>query len=236
MQNHLDVLIQMQQIDDIIGEKDVIKNSLPNQLNDLKHQVDLTEKELAKALTELEDNVKKQKDKELEIKGNKDNIRKYENQLESIKNNKEYKALNSQISTLKEKTGNFENELLVIMDEETGIKEKKIIAEDHKNNAVKALTENEDRLKLEIVKVDNEIADLKAQRNKIAEQIPMALVKKYAQLIKNKNRKAVSFCAGNSCGGCGFHIRPQLLIDLRQTDKINYCENCGRIIVIKSEA
>lgn len=224
----------MQQIDDIIGQKDVVKNTLPNQLNELKHQVELTEKELAKINKELEDNLKKQKDKELEIKTNKDNIRKYEMQLDGIKNNKEYKALNSQISNLKDKTGTFESELIVIMDEESIIKEKKKTAENNKSLALKALSENENRLKEEIIKVDNEIVELKSQRNKIAEQIPMSMVKKYAQLIKNKNRKAVVFCNGTSCGGCGFHIRPQLLIDIRQTDKINYCENCGRILAINN--
>lgn len=234
MQNQLEILIQMQQIDDIIGQKDVVKNTLPNQLNELKHQVELTEKELAKINKELEDNLKKQKDKELEIKTNKDNIRKYEMQLDGIKNNKEYKALNSQISNLKDKTGTFESELIVIMDEESIIKEKKKTAENNKSLALKALSENENRLKEEIIKVDNEIVELKSQRNKIAEQIPMSMVKKYAQLIKNKNRKAVVFCNGTSCGGCGFHIRPQLLIDIRQTDKINYCENCGRILAINN--
>ncbi len=234
MQNQLEILIQMQQIDDIIGQKDVVKNTLPNQLNELKHQVELTEKELAKINKELEDNLKKQKDKELEIKTNKDNIRKYEMQLDGIKNNKEYKALNSQISNLKDKTGTFESELIVIMDDESGIKEKKNTAESNKAQALKALSENENRLKEEIIIVDNEIVELKAQRNKIAEQIPMSMIKKYAQLIKNKNRKAVVFCNGTSCGGCGFHIRPQLLIDIRQTDKINYCENCGRILAINN--
>ncbi|MBP7564220.1 MAG: hypothetical protein KA886_10580 [Candidatus Cloacimonetes bacterium] len=235
MNNQLEILIQMQQIDDIIGQKDIIKNALPNQLSDLIHQVEVTESDMAKVMKDLEANLKKQKDKELEIKTNKDNIKKYEHQLDGIKNNKEYKALNSQISALKDKTGNFESELISIMDEESVIKEKKKVAETNRDLAKKALTNNEDKLKEEIVKVENDIAELKARRNSIAQQIPMSMVKKYAQLIKNKNRKAVVFCNGSSCGGCGFHIRPQLLIDIRQNDKINYCENCGRILALNPE-
>ncbi|HOQ79873.1 MAG TPA: C4-type zinc ribbon domain-containing protein, partial [Candidatus Cloacimonadota bacterium] len=179
---------------------------------------------------ELDNNVKKQKDKELDVKNQKDSIRKYEQQLDGIKNNKEYKALNSQISTLKDKIFNFESELIAVMDEETALKERKKQAEESLKSAKKALSENEDILKKEIIKVEDDIVELKGNRNSIAHEIPMSLVKKYAQLIKNKNRKAVVFLNGNSCGGCGFHIRPQLLIEIKQNDNVNYCENCGRII------
>ncbi len=235
MHTQLNVLIQMQKIDDVIGEKDVIKNALPNQLNDLKNQVAIASQELSLSIKDFEENAKKQKDKELEIKKNLENIRKYEHQLDSIKNNKEYKALNSEIVFLKEKNSQMENDLLIIMDEESKIKSRKSVSENNKKQADQALKENENKLKNEIIKVDVEIDDMKKQRNEIAKQLPMNLIKKYAQLIKNKNRKAVVFNLNNSCSGCGFHIRPQLLIELRQHDKINYCENCGRILVFNND-
>jgi len=220
----------MQEIDDVIGHKYVLKNDLPNKLSELISDVDICEAELSKISIELDNNVKKQRDKELEVKNQKDSIRKYEQQLDGIKNNKEYKALNSQISTLKDKIFNYESELISVMDEETTLKERKKQAEESLKSAKKALSENEDILKKEIIKVEDDIVELKGSRNSIAHDIPMSLVKKYAQLIKNKNRKAVVFLNGNSCGGCGFHIRPQLLIEIKQNENVNYCENCGRII------
>jgi predicted nucleic acid-binding Zn-ribbon protein len=90
--------------------------------------------------------------------------------------------------------------------------------------------------KKEIEKVNEEIDRLKENRTEYAKQLPMPLVKKYVQLIKNKNHKAVVFNSNNACSGCGFHIRPQILIELNDPNKIIYCENCGRILVRTLEA
>ena len=192
-------------------------------------------KQNSKISIELESNRKKLKDKDLEISTLKENIKKYHLQLDAIKNNKEYKALNNQIASLTEKISNLEAESVQMLDEEAAIEGRKKESEACLLNAKQILNENEDKLKKEIIEVDEDIVKLRTKRNDLARDIPMSLVKKYAQLIKNKNRKAVVFFNGTSCGGCGFNIRPQLLIEINQNDKVNYCENCGRIIAPNSD-
>ncbi len=225
------VLIKMQKLDDKISEKEALKQKLPLQLSELKNNVDLAKAKLNTVDEKISLIQKKQKDKESEISTNKDLIKKYEYQLEGIKNNKEYKALNSQISILHEKNAQIENIILEVMDEENELNKQRKEAELVKTKADENLQANESILKKEIDKVDIEINQLKDTRSDLAKQIPMTLVKKYVQLIKNKNRKAVVFNNNNACSGCGFHIRPQILIDLKENHKMIYCENCGRILV-----
>jgi len=231
MKANLSILINMQQIDDKISELETKKDQLPKQLAQLIQSVKNADEKLSEIEKKLDDNVLSQKAKENEIKTNNDMTTKYSHQLDLIKNNKEYKALNSQISKLGEVNKQIENIILQIMEEEAVLKKEQAEATNLKKLADDNLKANEDLLKLEINKVNEEIDKLKENRTEYAKQIPLDLVKKYIQLIKNKSYKAVVFNVNNSCSGCGFLIRPQILIELNNQEKLIYCENCGRILV-----
>ena len=225
------ILVEMQKIDDQISAKEKIKISLPLQLEQLNMSVKNAEDFLLEIKTTLDTNSQNQKVRELEVKSNKETILKYKHQLDGIKTNKEYKALNSQIAQLEEKNIKIEEEILAIMDEEGSLKKQQEEGKIKKKCADENLKANENIIKEDIQKVDNEIAALKETRSKFGAQIPRDLAKKYVQLIKNKNYKAVAFNHNNSCSCCGFHIRPQVVIELNDINKILYCENCGRILV-----
>jgi len=236
MSTNLSILIRMQKLDDQISELEFLKVQKPRQLDHLRTEVKKAEHHLTTLEKKLETNTLAQKAKETEIKTNTDQKRKYENQLDGIKNNKEYKALNSQIVVLGEKNKNIETEILDFMEEAEEIKKQQAEAIKQKKKADANLLADEDILNKEILKIDTDIERLKENRAELAKQLPIAIVKKYIQLIKNKNKKAIVFCtSGNACSGCGFHIRPQILIELNTPDKIIYCENCGRILVRSME-
>ena len=225
------ILVEMQKIDDQISAKEKIKVSLPLQLEQLNISVKNAEDFLAEIKQQLETNSQNQKALELEVMSNKETILKYKHQLDGIKTNKEYKALNSQIAQLEDKNIKIEEDILQVMDEETNLKKLQDEGKIKKKLADENLKANENIIKEDIQKVDNEIEALKATRSKFGSQIPRDLAKKYVQLIKNKNYKAVAYNNGNSCSCCGFHIRPQVVIELNDINKILYCENCGRILV-----
>ncbi len=97
MNKELEILIQMQAKDDKIGKKEILTRTLPEKLSSMK--TNLEEADLTKAATkdELDQNILSQKQNELNIKEHHEKIAKYKNQLLTIKTNKEYKALNSEI-------------------------------------------------------------------------------------------------------------------------------------------
>ncbi|MDD4806816.1 MAG: C4-type zinc ribbon domain-containing protein, partial [Candidatus Cloacimonetes bacterium] len=86
-------------------------------------------------------------------------------------------------------------------------------------------------LKAQIDTLETKIESTRAERNKMAVTLPVPLIKRYGNLIKNKDNLAVVYNRDGSCGGCGFVIRQQLRIELQLRKKIVYCENCGRIML-----
>lgn len=231
MEEQLKTLAAMQKLDDKIGQYRVLQDVLPKQLNEINEKVEQATIDMLTGETEKAELNKTQRALELEVKTHQAQIKKYSTQLSEIKTNKEYKALNSEIAYLKEKISEIESQLLNHMETETGIKErikeyKKILKEAEANKKDK-----EGDLKAQIDSLEEKVESTRAQRNKLAVTLPVALIKRYGNMIKNKENQAVAYSHDNACGGCGFVIRQQARIELQQHKKIVYCENCGRILL-----
>jgi len=228
--NKIDILVQMQKYDDVIAQKDKIIKDLPKQLQSLKDNVTDVKEELVNTDAERETNQKNQDKSRLLIQANNDKIAKYAHQQNDVKTNKEYKALNSEIDHLKKKNEEIEDTLLELMENESELKKSKRALNKKKKEADNELKSNEDKIKQKIKEVDEDIQNLRNKRNSIAKELPLQTLKRYVALIKNKNRKAIVHEVNKSCGGCGFSLRPQLLIELVK-GKMHSCESCGRMIV-----
>lgn len=236
MKHELEVLIEMQNCDDIIGEKEILMQTLPQVLSSLIQNLESADAKLDKTLKELEGNLKTQKLKELDIKSNKERIDKYKNQLLAIQTNKEYKALNSEVSHLEAKNTSIDDGLIELMEEEANIRTQKQIALTVQKKASDELKANEEKLKQKISEVEKKITQIRDKRNNLASSLPHSMVKRYAALIKTKNRKAVVFNDNGTCSGCHYMIRPQLVIEINHGEHIVSCESCGRMLVFKPES
>ena len=231
MKEQLNVLAAMQKLDDKIGQYRVLQEVLPKQLNEINERVEQATIDLLAGETEKAEINKTQRAQEGEIKTHQEQIKKYGNQLSAIKTNKEYKALNSEIAYLKDKISEIESQLLVLMDSETEVKGriveyKNALAEAEANKKAK-----EGDLKAQIDTLEEKVESTRAERNKLAVTLPVALIKRYGNMIRNKGNQALAYSHDGSCGGCGFVIRQQMRIELQLREKVVYCENCGRILL-----
>ncbi len=235
MIKEIEILVEMQKRDDIISEKDILTETLPRELNSLIKNLEEADLVQENTKNELDENSTTQKLKELDIKDNNEHIEKYKNQLLTIKTNKEYKALNSEVSHLETKNSQIDDELIVLMEEETVLRDNLKEAEIKQKYAEEQLKANEEKLKRKIEQVKKDIEEIREKRNELARNLPRQLVKRYGALIRNKGKKAVVFNIKNACSGCGYTIRPQLVIEIREGNKIVSCENCGRMLVSESK-
>ncbi len=231
MQDQLKTLAEMQLLDDAIGRYKVLQEELPKQLNELIEAVEQATADLLAGESDKQEINKQQRTLEGDIKTHQDQIRKYGAQLSEIKTNKEYKALNSEIAYLKDKISEIESKLLELMEQETEAKERIVKLKKDLDVAEANKRAKEGDLKAQIDSLESKIESTRAERNKLAVTLPIPLIKRYGNLIKNKDNLAVVYNRDGSCGGCGFVIRQQQRIELQLRKKIVYCENCGRIML-----
>jgi hypothetical protein len=225
----------MQALDDQIGRYRILQKELPKQLNEIIESVEEATANLLAVETERAEINKKQRSVEMEIKQMQEQSKKYSAQLTEIKNNKEYKALNSEIAYIKDKISDNESSLLELMELENEIKEKIATAKSVLEKAEALKKEKESDLREQIASLDTKIEEVRTQRNDLARTLPVSLVKYYGNMIKHKQNQAVAYTREGSCGACGFVIRQQMRIELQLRRKIIYCENCGRILMNRFE-
>lgn len=224
-------LAQLQAIDSKIDQIRSIRGELPMEVADLEDDIAGLETRLekyAEEMKELDGAIAANKNK---IKESQQFIKKYESQLENVKNNREYDALSKEI----------EIQGLEIQAAEKRIREYGAQIELKKQTLEAAQTELEGRridlenkkteLKNIVEETEKEEKDLLKKRNEAESSIEERLKSAYNRIRKNvKNGIAVATVIRDSCSGCFGNIPPQMQADIRQRKKIIVCEHCGRIL------
>jgi predicted nucleic acid-binding Zn-ribbon protein len=132
---------------------------------------------------------------------------------------------------LKEQKSALETRVLEMFDAEAAIdariseaKERVAKAKGVSDQRARELGEKEAGLKAEL-------AEVKAACAALAAQLPPNISSRFDQLARVKGGVAVVTVQRGACGGCFNSLPPQFVNEVRKTDKLNYCESCGRIII-----
>lgn len=232
MLKELTVLKKLQDLDTKILRNKKEISRLPKVVQELEEKYS-SEKESVKNITQrLEQNLASQKKLELDIQSNNQDINKYENQLLSVKTNKEYKALNSEITHRKERNAEIEEKLIEFMEEESVLREEKNKFEELYQKDQKLFEDEKAKIDKQIQELEKKVSALESDKDKLAKEIPELLYRKYTRLIEHSNGKAVATLLKNgTCSGCHFTVRPQIMVEVSKGDKIIICENCSRILI-----
>ena len=170
--------------------------------------------------------------KKLLIKDAKAQIKKYEEQQNNVKNNREYESLGKEI----------EFQQLEIQLAEKRIKEHTEALNNHTmilESAVQNLADRSEDLLKKKQELESIVSETKREEEDLLKSSSDAetifdsrLITAYQRIRKTvRNGLAVVTVQRNSCGGCFNKIPPQRQLDIRQHKKLIVCEHCGRILV-----
>ena len=223
-------LIKLQDIDTKLKDIDDLLGDLPAKVEDLNSQEEDMKNNLLNnknRLKELEVDMHK---KEVDIASITDKVTKLKDQLFLVTNNKQYDALISEIDHLKSQKTDYENVLLEYLEEKeeiTGSIEKM-------GNDLESLSESlvirREKLQTVIEESAEEKLLLKKQRKKNTQDIDQNILSIYDRVIEARDGLAVVKLEGYACGGCGAHIPPQIVSEVRAKLSIHTCGVCGRFL------
>lgn len=232
VEQKLKALYDLQTIHTKVDKIRQVRGELPMEVSDLEDDVAGLETRIDKIKSELDDLEDSIVTRKNLIRDAQANTKKYETQLNDVKNNREYDAISKeieiqgldvQVSEKKIKEYGFE------ITNKTAIYEKAVadLEERHKDLDVKKA--ELDTITAETQKEEQELITL---ADKAKEGIEERLLIAYTRLRQNaKNGLAVVTIQRDSCSGCFNQIPPQRQSDIRQRKKIIVCEHCGRILV-----
>ncbi len=232
IEQKLKALYKLQIIDTQISKLQAIRGELPNEVADLEDDIAGMETRLANMANEIkaiEDSISQNKTRIIDAKAL---AKKYEKQLEGVKNNREYDALNKEI----------EIQGLEQQAADKRIKNANFDAEQKKNSITaldlelvgrkQDLKNKKGELESIIADTEKEEALLNKDREKAVVVADDRLVTSYNRIRTSmKNGMGVAVIMRESCGGCFAGIPPQRQADIKLRKKIIVCENCGRVLV-----
>ncbi|NOY89429.1 MAG: hypothetical protein GXO93_08610 [FCB group bacterium] len=230
MQQKLELLLKLQVIDYDLGELERSKEYLPDMMENLTREIKEAQEQYDNSVESLEEAKIKQKNLELEIKTKEAELQKFQQQMMSIKTNKEYDALVAEIDSVKANISSKETELLETIDLvdllENNIKDYKIKLEQTKENNTKQLS----ILQKKIDSIGDKVSGKEVERKVITTEIPKQLMSVYERVRKGKGGSAVVAVKKRACGACYKSLTPRKIQDIRRGDKILTCDNCGRLL------
>ncbi|MGD8306409.1 MAG: C4-type zinc ribbon domain-containing protein [Ignavibacteria bacterium] len=231
MYNRLKIMYQLQLIDDQLDELEELRGDLPNTVKELEEQMENLNNEIADKEKEQKESLKTRNRNDLEIEKLLENQKKFKSQLYQVRNNKEYDALTKEIDHTEEQITKYnqENDSLADLSKSLTdqIEEIKPKVEELKVE----LKENKANLKEIIKRNEKEETKLQEERKKIAAEVKKSDLSAYKRIRKAKKGKAVVTIKRSACSGCHNIVPSQRQLEIRQNNRLFFCEYCGRILV-----
>jgi predicted nucleic acid-binding Zn-ribbon protein len=223
--------IKLQEVDNKLNTLKLQKGDLPALIEHLRE--DLKEKE--ERSSELEEKVNKmQSDRrmfEKEVEASKTQLKKYEEQLYKVQNNKEYDAISLEIDTKKAEIESLENKIIQTLEDEEELKKERTELSEEISGLETQHQENQKELEEINLQTQEEEVRLRHERKKISRLFDDRYLRLYERIRQAKDGLAVAPIKRSSCGGCFSSIPPQRIVEIREAGRLHTCEHCGRILI-----
>lgn len=177
-------------------------------------------------------------DSELELKSVEEKKKDYETRLygNKIKGSfKELEAAQHEIEALGRQRGRLDEKILLLMDEVEIRRKEEAEAKVAREKAEKALTEKLTAYKAAARALAEKAKRLTADRAERAKRVPEPLLKRYETIRAHKQGVGIARIVEDQCGACHTTLPSNLVRSVRETDRIETCENCGRLLCMEAE-
>ena len=232
IEEKLRALYSLQLVDSEVDKIRTLRGELPLEVQDLEDEVAGLETRIGNLKSEVTELEKAVVGKNNEITASQALIKKYEEQQNNVRNNREYDSLSKEIEfqtleielcnkKIREFTAQVSEKKEVMAEAQTSLEERKHDLESKKS-------ELED-ITRDTQKEEETLAD---RSSELQTKIEDRLLTAYKRIRSNaRNGLAVVPVKRDACGGCFNQIPPQRQLDIRSRKKIIVCEYCGRILV-----
>ncbi len=222
----------LQLVDSEIDKIRTLRGELPLEVQDLEDEVAGLETRIGNLKQEINELEKAVVGKNNEIVASQALIKKYEEQQNNVRNNREYDSLSKEIE--------FQNlEIELCNKKISEFTTQATLKREAVNEAEAALDERQKDLESKRTELEEITRDTQKEEEQLLERsaelesrIEERLLSAYKRIRSNaRNGLAVVPVKRDACGGCFNQIPPQRQLDIRSRKKIIVCEYCGRILV-----
>ena len=234
VEQKLVALYTLQQVDSKIDEIRAYRGNLPLEIQDIEDEIAGLETRITNFKDESKKHQKDISDYKIKIKETEALIKKYEEQQNNVRNNREYDSLTKEIEYQQLDNQLSEKRIKEITAKDNHLATKVADAQLRLTELKASLKEKKDELHSLVEGTEKEEEQLLQRSADCEKLVEDRLLVAYKRIRKNaRNGLAVVGIFDEACGGCFNRIPPQHQLDICTHKKIIVCEYCGRILVDK---
>lgn len=226
----LRLLVSLQEQDKALDSIQKEIDAVPPRIDAVKADLANEKKAMDAAKAKVIELEKKKKSKELDVAAKEESARKRSGQLNELKSNDAYKAMQAEIAADKAAAGDIETEVLVIMDEIDKAKAaEKALALELKKIEGEAAKDLE-KLQAVMSEAKGRFDAAKAKRDEAAAPVPPDVMKVYSHIRGRGKPDAVVPVVEGHCGACQINLAPSMMVEIAKVKALVTCESCQRIL------
>jgi len=171
-----------------------------------------------------------QRHRSSELTGLEQNRKKYQQDLMSVQNQREYAAMLREIDSVKSQIAEHEEAILKDMEEIEKVKEELSEHEQHIQEERKNVEVERSEVEAKAAATQITISTDEKERRELESGLPPVLVANVHRLEAGRQGIFLSRADDGTCQCCFVRVRPQVFQEIRQATKIHACSNCRRLL------
>lgn len=232
VEQKLQALYELQTTLTAIDEKRALRGELPLEVQDLEDEIAGLDTRIEKIDTEIKEFQSAITMKKGEVQEAQANLERYNNQLNEVRNNREYDSLSKQIDYERLEVELCNKKIKEATDQVAYRTNDLEIAKTEREERQKDLDEKKSELEDILAETREEETMLKERAKDLEVKIEPRLLSSFKRIRKSaRNGLGIVYVQRDACGGCFNKIPPQRQVDIKMHKKIIVCEYCGRILV-----
>lgn len=232
VEQKLQALYELQTTLTAIDEKRALRGELPLEVQDLEDEIAGLDTRIEKIDTEIKEFQSAITMKKGEVQEAQANLERYNNQLNEVRNNREYDSLSKQIDYERLEVELCNKKIKEATDQVAYRTNDLEIAKTEREERQKDLDEKKSELEDILAETCEEETMLKERAKDLEVKIEPRLLSSFKRIRKSaRNGLGIVYVQRDACGGCFNKIPPQRQLDIKMHKKIIVCEYCGRILI-----
>jgi predicted nucleic acid-binding Zn-ribbon protein len=157
-------------------------------------------------------------------------LSKYKNQLMEVKTNKEYQAMQKEMSVAEQEISDFETRMLERMEEADALAIELKAVQAALTSAQAEITRDRAALENERTTVDDDLQRVSEERARTAALVGGELLALFDRVAHGRRGVAMAEARDGLCTVCHVRLRPQVFNQARRNTDIVQCDSCTRIL------
>jgi len=169
---------------------------------------------------------------ELDVGTRRTTIQRLKVQQFETRKNEEYQALAHEVTRYEKEADDLETRELELMEEMDALRAAQQAAQAALAHTRTLVDEDLATIAQRRVRMEAERAEVSAEREQLAAQVPESILPLYQRLMKTKAGMAVAPLDEGKCGGCHMKLIASTVVAVQTGKELTRCEDCGRILYV----